>query len=77
MAHTSESRSRTWVAFLAGAVAMLAIVLLWLAWSRTDAAMRGAFRADMALPERPELPLPNAPPPEGPRLPRAPLPIPK
>lgn len=77
MAHTSDQRGRPWIAFLAGAVAMLAIVLLWLAWTRTDGMVRGALRADIALPQAPEAPTPNAPPPEGPHLPRAPLPVPR
>lgn len=77
MAQTSETRGRTWAAFLAGAVVMLAFVLAWLAWSRTDDVVRGAMRADIALPSGPQSPLPNAPPPEGPRLPRPPLPVPR
>ena len=80
MARTSERRSGSttpsWIAFLAGAVAMLAIVLVWLAFSGArDAA--GTFRADVALP-KPALPsLPTTPPPEGPRLPPVPPPQPR
>lgn len=77
MAQPPDPRSRIWAAFLAGAVTMLAIVLAWLAWSRTDAVVRRALRADVVLPQAPGLPLPDNPPPEGPRLPRPPLPKPR
>jgi hypothetical protein len=75
MAQTTDRRTRPWIAFVAGAVATLAIVLVWLAWNRVE--NPGAFRADIALP-RAELPdLPTAPPPQGPRLPKLPLPTPR
>jgi hypothetical protein len=73
--HRSAPRNRTWIAFVAGAVAMLAIVLVWLALTRAQEAS-GSLRADIALP-RPPLPsLPTTPPPEGPHLPRVPVPNP-
>lgn len=76
MAQTSDPRSRQWAAFLAGAVVMLAIVLVWRAWSRSRETA-GTLRADVALPS-PELPsLPTTPPPTGPKLPQLPLPTPK
>ena len=76
MAHTSDPRSRPWAAFLAGAVVMLVIVLVAWAWSRSREAA-GALRADVALPAADLLSLPSAPPPQGPRLPRLPLPTPR
>jgi hypothetical protein len=76
MAQTSDPRSRQWAAFLAGAVVMLLIVLVWFAWRGVDVGV-GALR-DVTLPHRPSLPaLPTNPPPEGPHLPPAPLPTPK
>ena len=80
MAHETEPRpdpkTRTWIAFAAGAVAMLAIVLAWLAFDRMHEAA-GTLRADIALP-KPDLPsLPTTPPPEGPHLPRVPTPQPR
>ncbi|HEX3699282.1 MAG TPA: hypothetical protein VHV27_01275 [Phenylobacterium sp.] len=77
MARTSEPHTNPWIAFAAGAVVMLLIVLLWAAWNRAhDAA--GTLRADLALPSRSELPsLPTNPPPEGPRLPQVPSPEPR
>ncbi|MDB5474947.1 MAG: hypothetical protein JWP49_458 [Phenylobacterium sp.] len=72
----TEPQTRSWIAFLTGAVVMLAIVLAWLAWSRSHDAVR-TVRADIALP-RPDLPsLPTTPPPEGPHLPPVPVPTPR
>jgi hypothetical protein len=69
-------QTRSWIAFLTGAVVMLVIVLAWLAWSRSQDAV-GTLRADVAL-ARPDLPsLPTTPPPEGPRLPSVPVPTPR
>lgn len=75
MAQGAEPRSRQWIAFLAGAVAMLALVLIWLAWSRLHEA--ASLRADVRLPSTDLPSLPSQPPPEGPRPPRMPLPTPK
>ena len=76
MAHPADPRSRQWIAFLAGAVAMLALVMIWLAWSRLhDAA--GTLRAEVALPSADLPSLPTNPPPEGPHPPRLPLPGPR
>lgn len=71
----SERSSSLWIAFAAGAVAMLALALLWFAWQgRDDAARlgRAAIAAARALPElrRPHLP-------DAPRIPDAPVPHPK
>jgi hypothetical protein len=76
MAQTTDPRPRPWIAFLAGAVAMLVVVLVWMAWRATQTAMTVALRADMAL-HRPALPIPRTPPPEGPRLPKPPVPTPR
>ena len=72
---TPEPRTRPWIAFLAGAVAMLAILLMWLAWSRTQDAA-DTIRADVALPTTGLPAVPTTPPPQGPRLPKLPLPAP-
>jgi hypothetical protein len=76
MADTSEHRTPAWAAFLAGAVTMLIIVLLWMAWVASRSAVTATLRAQMAL-RRAELPLPTTPPPEGPRLPKPPVPAPR
>ena len=76
MVQNVEPRGREWIAFLAGAVAMLAVALVVFGWLRMrDTA--GSLRSEMALPHA-ELPsLPSQPPPEGPHPPRLPLPVPK
>ena len=76
MAQTSDSRTRPWIAFVAGAVAMLAVGLIWLAWTRTHDAAR-VVRADVALPAADLPSIPTAPPPEGPQMPQLPVPTPK
>jgi hypothetical protein len=81
MAQTSDPRPndprpRPWIAFLAGAVVMLVIVLVWMAWNATRSAITATLRADVALPQR-SLPLPKTPPPEGPHLPKPPVPAPR
>lgn len=74
MAETSQERTPVWLAFLAGAVTMLVIVLLWLAWNATRTAMSAALRADF-LPQR-TLRLPRMPP-DRPHLPNPPFPTPR
>jgi hypothetical protein len=76
MAETTDHRPRPWLAFLAGAVVMLLIVLLWMAWRATQTAVT-TLRADMVLPRSSGLPIPKTPPPEGPHLPKPPVPTPK
>lgn len=72
MARTTGRRTNPWIAFIAGAVAMLLLVLVWMAWDRTREATSG-LRADLAFPHGPSLPsLPTTPPPEGPKLPQLP-----
>ena len=75
MAGTSETRSRPWAAFLAGAVVMLLLVLAWSAWRRMDEGV--AVLRDLKLPRLQDLPVPASPPPEGPRLPPGPAPAPR
>jgi hypothetical protein len=73
MAEVSNERTSPWIAFLAGAVAMLAIVLIVFAWWRGE---RAAAGVSLALREAPDLPtLPRMP--DAPRLPDAPIPKPK
>lgn len=79
MAETSEHRTRenrtpAWAAFLTGAVVMLLVVLVWMAWNATQSALGAAIRADF---RRLVVPFPSAPPPEGPRLPKPPVPTPR
>jgi len=76
MARTTDPRPRVWIAFLAGAVAMLAILLIWVAWRAAQTAVTTTLRADMVLPRR-TLPIPRTPPPEGPRMPKPPVPTPR
>ena len=63
-----------WTAFLAGAVAMLAIGLAIFAWRGMDDAANGARIATGATRVLPDLPAPRVP--DAPRLPDAPLPLP-
>lgn len=73
MAETRRRRASPWVAFTAGAVAMLALVLAWTAWNRLSEAPR---RIDVAVgPDLPHLPAPRLP--DAPRLPAAPMPAPR
>lgn len=74
MAETHQVRSPAWLAFLAGAVAMLVIVLLVLAWNATRTALTDTLTMGL---RRPDLSLPTTPPPEGPRMPRPPVPTPR
>lgn len=69
MAETSPRRTSPWIAFLAGAVAVLAIVLLAVAWSHRGDAANGL---KLNLHDTPNLPsLPHMP--EGPKLPDPPI----
>jgi hypothetical protein len=75
VARTVERRTSPWIAFAAGAVAMLALALAYAAWESRDTAqglVRAAAGAAQALPEVPRPTMPDAP-----RLPDAPTPIPK
>lgn len=73
VADQSARRTGFWLAFLAGAVAVLALALAWLAWSRGE---RAAEKLSLNLPVAPTLP--DAPPlPDAPKLPDAPVPKPR
>ena len=75
MARDLHDRRSSWIAFAAGAVAMLALALLVWVWRARDdgaALARTAAAATAVLPDvaRPTLP-------DAPRLPDAPIPVPK
>jgi hypothetical protein len=76
MAQTTDPRPRPWLAFVAGAVAMLAILLIWMAWRAAQTTVTTALRANLPMP-RAALPIPRTPPPEGPHLPKPPVPTPR
>jgi hypothetical protein len=71
----TERRTSPWIAFVAGAVAMLAVALLWYAWQGTDDASKTASAAIRAAEGIPQIKPPRMP--EAPRIPDAPIPIPK
>jgi hypothetical protein len=73
MAETSPRRTSPWVAFLAGGVAVLALVLAVYGWRQTH---RAADTLKLNLREAPSLPsLPQSP--TGPGLPAPPIPKPQ
>jgi hypothetical protein len=73
MADVSNRGTNPWIAFLAGAVAVLAVVLIVFGWSRGE---RAAVGLRFALRDAPTLPaVPRMP--DAPRLPDAPVPHPK
>jgi hypothetical protein len=73
MAETSHGQPSPWVAFLAGAVVMLAVALLAFGWLRGERMAEGVV---LSLRDAPHLlRLPRLP--DAPRLPGAPIPQPK
>lgn len=73
MADTSHGQTSPWIAFLAGAVVMLAVALLVFGWQRGERAAEAvvlSLRAAPHLPRMPRLP-------DSPRIPEAPIPQPK
>lgn len=70
-----RSRSRPWVAFVAGAVAMLALVLAWAAFSQRDEAARAVRLAADAAYVAPALEPPRLP--SAPPIPDTPVPRPQ
>ena len=73
MAETSHHQTSPWIAFLAGAVVMLAVALLAFGWQRGERAAEGLVLSLRDAPHLPRLPqLPDAP-----RLPGAPVPKPQ
>ena len=71
----TERRTSPWIAFVAGAVAMLAVALLWYAWQGRDDASRTASAAIRAAEGIPQIEPPRLP--DAPRIPDAPVPVPK
>ncbi len=73
MSEPSRRRTSPWVAFAAGAVAMLALVLGWTAWHRGQDV---AGRVEVALgPDLSRLKPPRLP--ETPKIPDVPVPTPR
>jgi hypothetical protein len=64
-----------WVAFLAGAVAMLAVALAWAAFSQRDEASKAVRLAAEAADAMPAVVPPRLP--EAPRIPDTPVPRPQ
>lgn len=71
----TERQTPPWIAFAAGAVAMLAVALLAFAWFTRIEAGHAAKAAVAAAKVIPDVAPPRLP--EAPRIPDAPLPIPK
>ena len=73
MADVSDKRTSPWIAFIAGGVAVLVVVLIFFAWSSGERAANGV---KLTLRDAPTLPgLPHVP--DAPRLPDGPVPKPK
>lgn len=75
MSEAPKRRGTSWIAFLGGAAAMLVVVLAWSAWRNREVAgdaLRGAASVVEAVPDVTKPSLPDAP-----RLPDAPIPLPK
>ena len=73
MAEVSKHQTSPWVAFLAGAVAVLAVVLIVFGW---QGGQRLADGAALSLRNAPDLPaVPRMP--EGPHIPNPPIPKPQ
>ena len=68
-------RTSPWIAFAAGAVAMLAIALLVFTWMQRRSAAEVAKAAVNATAVVPDLDLPSMP--DAPRIPDAPMPRPR
>lgn len=71
----TERRASSWIAFAAGAVAMLAIALLVWLWQARNDGVRLMRATTMAADVVPEIRPPSLP--DAPRLPDAPIPVPK
>ncbi|HEX7886418.1 MAG TPA: hypothetical protein VF474_10615 [Phenylobacterium sp.] len=68
-------RTSPWIAFVAGAVAMLAVALLWYAWQGRDDAGKAAGAAQRAADSLPVIAPPKVP--DAPGIPDVPVPVPK
>ena len=73
MADVSKRGTSPWVAFLAGAVAVLALMLALFGWQGGQRLADGVATSLRSAPDLPALPQM----PEGPRLPAAPVPKPQ
>jgi len=73
MADTSHGQTSPWIAFLAGAVVMLAVALLVFGWLRGERVAEGVVLSLRDAPHLPRLP----PLPDAPRLPGPPIPQPR
>ena len=73
MADVSKRGTSPWVAFLAGAVAVLALMLALFGWQGGQRLADGVATSLRSAPDLPALPQM----PEGPRLPDAPVPKPQ
>lgn len=73
MGETSPRRTPPWVAFLAGVVATLAVVLAW--WALSLGRRAGEVKISAPAPALGDLPRPT--PPDAPRLPDGPIPKPR
>jgi len=71
----TERPINPWMAFAAGAVAMLAIALLIFAWMARNDAVEVAKTAVAATRVIPDVEPPRLP--DAPRIPDAPIPVPK
>jgi len=71
----TERPINPWMAFAAGAVAMLAIALLIFAWMARNDAVEVAKTAVAAANVIPDVEPPKLP--DAPRIPDAPIPVPK
>jgi hypothetical protein len=73
MAEVSKRGTSSWVAFLAGAVAVLALMLALFGWQGGQRFADGVATSLRAAPDLPVVPRM----PEGPRLPNPPIPKPQ
>jgi len=73
MADVSKRGTSPWVAFVAGAVVVLALMLALFGWQGGQRLADGVAMSLRAAPDLPALPQM----PEGPRLPNAPVPKPQ
>lgn len=71
----AERRTSPWIAFAAGAVAMLALALVWWLWQGRDDAARAVSTASGTVDIVPEIGPPQIP--DAPRIPDAPVPRPR
>lgn len=71
----TERGTPSWIAFAAGAVAMLALALMVWLWQGRDEGVELARTAAAAADAVPDLRRPSLP--DAPRLPDAPIPVPK